>query len=330
MIRSTVTRAADQSTIQTEGCAASESVKPGRVSACLELTKPGITKLVTITALVGLLISGLDSGVNSLQHWMVLILGVTIGTAIASGGANALNMWYESDLDARMDRTKGRPIPSTRLSSMFVLWFGLFLCALGAAVLWLTVGTLPALIALITAASYVVIYTPLKTVTITNTLIGAVPGALPTLIGTTAATEGHGFAPLGAPIGIMLFTVMFVWQLPHFFAIAWMCRHDYERGGFRMLPSIDDDGNHTAAVMICTSLLLIPVTLAPLWIVPDLAGWGTGAGALLTGILLVALCVRFARRRTDQNARKVFFGSIIHLPLYMSIFVIEALVRTWL
>ena len=303
---------------------------PSTLSACVELTKPGITRLVTITALVGLLISGLHHHVTGLSNWIILILGCATGTALASGGANALNMWYESDLDARMDRTKSRPIPSTRLTPRFVLLFGLTLCATGAAVLALTLSQLSAIVALVTAALYVVIYTPLKTRTITNTLVGAVPGALPTLIGTCALSQATGFAKLADPIGLMLFTLMFVWQLPHFFAIAWMCRRDYERGGFRMLPAIDASGNHTAAIMIFTSLLLIPVTLAPLRIVPDLAGIPTALAAVILGLLMVALSIKFAVARTDRAARTVFFGSIIHLPLYMLVFVADALARALL
>ncbi len=304
-----------------------EAMTSSLLSACVELTKPGITKLVTITALVGLLIGGLHYQLTGLSNWIIMIIGCVIGTALASGGANALNMWYESDLDALMDRTKTRPIPSTRLSPMFVLWFGLLLTIVGSGVLWWTLGLMPALIAVFTTISYVVMYTPLKTKTITNTLVGAVPGALPTMIGTTAVAPGIGFEPLTDPIGLMLFALMFVWQLPHFFAIAWMCRVDYDKGGFRMLPSVDESGNHTAAAMIFSSLLLIPISLLPLKYIPELSGWATGAAGVLLGLMLVWLSIRFARLRTDRSARVVFFGSIVHLPLYMAVFVIEAFVR---
>lgn len=297
------------------------------VAACKELTKPGITKLVTITALVGLGLAGLHYGVERPMDWVRLILGVGFGTAIASGGANALNMWYESDRDALMKRTRVRPIPSRRLSSRFVLFFGLGMTILGCAVLGLTAGMLPALVALVTAASYVLIYTPLKPVTITNTLIGAVPGALPTIIGTAAVAPGIGFWPLFEPVGLMLFCLMFLWQLPHFFAIAWMCRVDYELGGFRMLPIVDPVGNHTAATMVVTSALLIPVGLTPLWITPELSGWATATASVVLGLLLVWLSLKFAITRTDRAARAAFFGSIIHLPVYLVVLVAEAGVR---
>lgn len=312
---------------ETPECEQEQEIRTSLFSACVELTKPGITKLVTITALVGLLIGGLHHGLTGVSNWITMIIGCIAGTALASGGANALNMWYESDLDALMDRTKTRPIPSTRLSPLFVLWFGLILTIVGSGVLWLTLGLMPALIAVFTTISYVLMYTPLKTKTITNTLVGAVPGALPTMIGTSAVASGTGFEPLTDPIGLMLFSLMFVWQLPHFFAIAWMCRVDYHKGGFRMLPSVDESGNHTAAAMIFSSLLLIPISLLPLKYIPELSGWATGAAGVLLGLMLVWLSIKFARLRTDRSARVVFFGSIIHLPAYMTVFVIEAFVR---
>tara|TARA_R110002073_G_scaffold118918_6_gene259506 strand:- start:21106 stop:22107 length:1002 start_codon:yes stop_codon:yes gene_type:complete len=306
---------------------------PTIFSACVELTKPGITKLVTITALVGLLIGGLQYDITGWTRWIQLILGVILGTSLASGGANALNMWYESDRDALMNRTKVRPIPSQRLSASFVLAFGIIMTIVGTVILWLACGIIPALVALITTASYVLIYTPLKPITITNTLIGAIPGALPTMIGTTAVAPasqfGSGFGLLTEPIGLMLFTLMFVWQLPHFFAIAWMCKDDYKAGGFRMLPIVDPQGNHTAVTMIITSAVLIPCGLAPLWIIPNLAGWFTAAASILFGTALIYLSVKFATSRTEKAARKVFFGSIVHLPVYLTVLVIEATIKNF-
>jgi protoheme IX farnesyltransferase len=236
-------------------------------------------------------------------------------------------MWYESDRDALMNRTKVRPIPSKRLTSRFVLFFGLMLTIVGTMILWITLGQIPALVALLTAASYVLIYTPLKPITITNTLIGAVTGALPTMIGTTAVAPGEGFGLLLEPIGLMFFTIMFVWQLPHFFAIAWMCKDDYKAGGFRMLPAVDPKGNHTALTMIVTSAILIPCGLSPLWIIPDLAGVLTAIASILLGGLLIYLSIQFAIKKTVKAARAVFFGSIIHLPVYLLVLVAEATIR---
>ena len=150
------------------------------------------------------------------------------------------------------------------------------------------------------------------------------------MIGTAAVAPGPGFVPLTDKIGLTLFFLMFVWQLPHFFAIAWMCRKDYQAGGFKMLPSIDPQGNHTAAVLLVTSALMIPVALIPLRVIPELAGWATGTAAAVLGLALVSVSIRFARKRTDANARIVFFGSIIHLPVYLTVLVAESLVRFWL
>tara|TARA_R110002072_G_scaffold42064_21_gene119097 strand:+ start:419791 stop:420807 length:1017 start_codon:yes stop_codon:yes gene_type:complete len=310
-----------------------DAIPQSTFTACVELTKPGITKLVTITALVGLLLSGLHYDLVGLALWIKLIIGTIVGTVLASGGANALNMWYESDRDAMMNRTKVRPIPSNRLSPNFVLAFGIILTIIGTLILWLACGIIPALVAIVTTVSYVLIYTPLKPLTITNTLIGAIPGALPTMIGTTAIgstiyAPTVGFDLLTEPIGLMLFILMFVWQLPHFFAIAWMCKDDYQAGGYRMLPIVDPKGNHTAVTIIVTAIMLIPCGLSPLWIIPDLAGWFTGAASIILGGMLVFLSIKFALSRTVLNARKVFFGSIIHLPIYLIVFVAEASIRT--
>jgi heme o synthase len=298
------------------------------LSACIEATKPGITRLVTITALVGLLLAGLHAGDLTLTDWIRFALGVSVGTALAAGGANALNMWYESDRDARMGRTAARPIPSERLSSTFVFWFGLAILVGGTAIVELTCGVMPALVVLASAGSYILLYTPLKPITIWNTLVGAIPGALPTMIGTAAVSKAPGFDALADPIGLALFALMMVWQIPHFLAIAWMCKSDYEKGGFRMLPVIDPTGRITAIIMVATAVLLIPVSASIVLVIPDLLGWPTLAACILLGLMLVALCVRVAVQPTKTVARKAFIGSIIQLPVLLMIMVAEALVRT--
>lgn len=298
------------------------------LSACIEATKPGITRLVTITALVGLLLAGLHAGDLALTAWIRLALGVTFGTALAAGGANALNMWYESDRDARMGRTASRPIPSERLSPTFVFWYGLALIIAGTAIVHFTCGVMPALVVLASAASYIILYTPLKPLTIWNTLVGAIPGALPTMIGTAAVSKAEGFDALADPIGLALFALMMVWQIPHFLAIAWMCKADYEKGGFRMLPVVDPTGRLTAIIMVATAVLLIPVSASIVLVIPDLLGWPTLVACIVLGLMLVALCVRVAVHPTETVARKAFIGSIIQLPVLLMIMVAEALIRT--
>lgn len=300
----------------------------GVLSACVETTKPGITRLVTITASVGLILAGLYHGGLHALDWLRLAVGVVAGTALAAAGANALNQWYESDRDARMRRTSGRPIPSARLSTASVFWLGTGLVVAGTAVLYALCGVMPALIALASAASYVVLYTPLKPLTVWNTLVGAVPGALPTMIGTAAVAPGVGFEPLADPIGLALFALMMVWQIPHFLAIAWMCRADYEQGGFRMLPAIDPTGKLTAWIIVGSSLLLIPVSASIVFTAPALLGWPTIAASVALGLLLVALGMRVAIHPTDKTARAVFIGSIIHLPVLLLVMVAEAVLRS--
>jgi protoheme IX farnesyltransferase len=300
----------------------------GVLAACVEAAKPGITRLVTITAVVGLILAGLHYGGLHAWDWVRLGAGVVLGTALAAGGANALNQWYESDRDARMRRTQSRPIPSGRLTPRFVFWQGLGMVIAGTAVLYVLCGVMPALIALASAGSYVILYTPLKPLTIWNTLIGAIPGALPTMIGTAAVAPGEGFEPLSDPIGLALFSLMMVWQIPHFIAIAWMCRADYALGGFRMLPAVDTTGKLSAWIIIGFSLLLVPVSASVVFAAPDLLGWPTIAACVLLGLLLVGLGTRVALHPTEKTARAVFIGSIIHLPVLLIIMVAEAVLRT--
>lgn len=304
-----------------------ETPAPGLLSACVEVTKPGITRLVTITACVGLILGGIQHGGLTLWDWVRLGLGVVIGTALAAGGANALNQWYEADRDARMRRTAARPVPSGRMSGRAAFFYGMSLVIAGTVVLYLLCGTMPAFVALASAGSYIIFYTPLKPVTIWNTLVGAIPGALPTMIGTAAVAPGGGFEPLGDPIGLALFSLMMVWQIPHFLAIAWMCKADYELGGFRMLPAIDASGRLTSWVIVGTSLLLIPVSASVVFSAPGLLGWATVTACVVLGLMLVGLGMRVVLQPTEKTARAVFLGSIIHLPVLLLVMVFEAVVR---
>jgi len=300
----------------------------GTLGALLETTKPGITKLVTITAMVGFVLGVLGHGEFAVARIAVLGLACMVGTAMAAGGANALNMWLEMERDRAMHRTRQRPLPSRRIEPASAAWFGAVLTVVGVLVLAAVAGPMPALVALACAAVYVLAYTPLKPITPWNTLIGAIPGALPPLIGTAAASPESGFAALGEPIGWALFALMMVWQLPHFFAIAWLHRADYERGGFRMLSVRDETGRRTGVAIFATALLLVPATLAPAWAAPGLIGWPYMVFALVSGVAYAYLAFRFARERTDRRARAVFFASIAHLPVLMIMMTGEGLIRT--
>ncbi|MEQ8770445.1 MAG: heme o synthase [Phycisphaerales bacterium] len=304
------------------------TAEPASARAYVETTKPGITRLVTITACVGLVMGALASGDVSPARLAYLVIIVAVGTALASGGANALNMWLEAARDARMRRTSGRPLPSHRLAPGGVARFGVVTTLLGVLVLALGAGPAPAIVALACAGVYVFVYTPLKTRTAWNTVVGTIPGALPPIIGTSAVAATSGPGALAEPLGWSLFALMTVWQLPHFYAIAWMYRDDYERGGFRMLSLGDDRAARTSLAMVALAALLIPATLSPALAAPHLLGLPYIALASLTGVAFLAACVRFRMDRTRSRARAVFLASIAHLPLLMLAMVIEALTRS--
>lgn len=300
-----------------------EQAETSLASAYIESAKPGITRLVTITAGVGFILAALGRADWTLHTLLITGLGTIIGTALASAGANALNMWYEAESDARMHRTRNRPIPSGRLTRKETARAGIFLSILGIVLTMLLAGTAAALICLLCVVSYVLLYTPMKTRTIWNTLLGTIPGALPPMIGAAAATQGMGPERLNSPVGWSLVALMVVWQIPHFLAIAWLHRDDYARGGHRMLPIIDPSGRITSIVIVFTAILLLPATLLPAFAMPTL-GLATIIGATATGLAYIALCVRLAIRRTDRDAKIVFIASISHLPLLLLIIVADA------
>jgi len=260
-------------------------------------------------------------------------VGCALGTALSASGANALNQWWERERDAVMPRTCARPLPQARVTPRQALVCGLVFSALGVGML-AAVGPAPALVSLATILIYVLLYTPLKPVTTVNTLVGAIPGALPPLIGWTAAASGNplragsGVGGLGAllePGGWSLFALMFVWQIPHFLAIAWMYRDDYAKGGYRMLPIADPDGRRTANTILLWAVLLVPATVAPAVLLHDRLSLVSVVFAVLSGAGYVALAVRLWRTREIKHARAVFIASVIHLPLLLIVMVADAL-----
>ncbi|RMH14895.1 MAG: protoheme IX farnesyltransferase, partial [Planctomycetota bacterium] len=271
------------------------------VRALMETTKPGITKLVTITSMVGFVLAWLGQRDASLGSFLWLGFIASVGTYLSAGGANALNQWWESERDARMRRTLGRPLPAERLAQTTVLKLGLVLALGGTAVLLLA-GPIPALIALTCTIVYVFVYTPLKPKSAWCTLVGAIPGALPPMIGWAAASTKPGFDSMLEPGAQSLFWLMMVWQIPHFMAIAWMFRDDYARGGMRMLPVIDRTGKGTSFVICLTAALLIPATMAPAFAMWGVLGWASLLVALASGLVFLAMSVRLSRERTEQMA----------------------------
>lgn len=290
-----------------------------KTRAIVETTKPGITRMVTITAIVGFIAAAVD---RSWTTWSVVgaLVWCVLGTALSSSGANALNQWWERSRDARMARTSGRPLPRGAVEPSLVLWWGVALSVLGVGVLALGNGPAAASVSLACIVSYVLVYTPLKPVTSFSTLVGAVPGALPPLIGWCAATASWQGLMMGG--GWSLFGLMFVWQLPHFLAIAWMYREDYRLGGYKVLPVLDPTGVATSGAMLGTAFLQIPATLLPLLTLERL-GAAYLLVALITGSGYLWLSLRLARRRSRQAARTVFFASIAHLPLLLIALVLD-------
>ena len=279
----------------------------------LTLTKPRLNLLVLMTTLGGLYLAA-PAGVP-----LDVLFHTVVGTALVAGGAAALNQVWERKTDRLMRRTAGRPLPGGRLGVGEGTWFGLALSAIGLAELAVAVNVTAAWVAGVTLISYVLMYTPLKTRTSLSTLVGAIPGALPPVIGWAAA---QGTITLPA---IVLFGIVFFWQMPHFLAIAWMYRADYARAGIPLLPVLEPDGRRTSQQALLYAAGLWPVSLMPL--VVGLAGPAYGAVATILGLLFIWLCFRFAQDRSQQNARQLFLFSITYLPILWAALVID---RLWL
>lgn len=274
-----------------------------------ELVKARLTALVLLTTLVGFYAG---SGAP-IDYW--IMLHALLGTALVACGAAALNQLLERELDAKMRRTEDRPLPSGRLSPDAVLIIGAALSVAGLLDLLLAVNALTAVLGALTLASYLFIYTPLKRVTTLNTLIGAIPGAIPPLMGWTAARGEISAA------GWSLFAILFLWQLPHFMAIAWLYREDYARAGFKMLPIVDPDGRKTAAQAVCHAFGLIPVSLFPALL--GVAGVVYFGGALVLSIAFLFFAIQFSRSLTAERAKRLFIASIVYLPLLLGLLVID-------
>jgi heme o synthase len=294
---------------------AAEAVTFGqRVGAFVELTKPGIVRMVLVTSATGFFMA------SALGHPIdfVLLLHALLGIGLAASGACGLNEYAEWQADARMRRTAGRPVPSGRMKPRTALHFSTALAVLGLAHLQLFVNALTAALVALTIVTYVLIYTPLKRLTWTATLVGAVPGALPILAGWTAGGGG-----ISAP-GLALFAILFVWQMPHFYALAWIYRGDYARGGFRMLTIDDPAGSRTALHIVLFGTILIPVSMLPTLL--GLTGPLYLAVALVLGMAFLGLGVAMAMERDDRRAMRLFLGSVAYLPLLLLAMVVDRFV----
>lgn len=288
-----------------------------RMTDFLSLTKPRVVAMIVLTTLAGYYLGSAD-----IPFEFVRLLSTLVGTAVAAGGTLALNQYLERDLDARMQRTRDRPIPDGRLAPADALAFGALLTAAGVLYLALAVDVLPAAVTAITSVAYLFAYTPLKRRTSLCSVVGAVPGALPPLTGWAAASGG---LDLGAWI---IFAIMFLWQIPHSLAIAQLYQSDYARAGVRLLPVIDPDGTSTGYQIVINSLALTAVGLMPTAI--GLAGSFYFCIALALGLGLLASAIRLARSGTSVDARRLLLFSLVYLPFLFGTMVANKLgTPTW-
>jgi protoheme IX farnesyltransferase len=276
-------------------------------AAYLDLTKPRITLLVVLTAAAGFCLAS-KSGINYLR-----LLNASAAIALLSSGIGTLNQYLERERDGLMLRTKMRPLPSHKLSPLSALVFGILLSVAAIAHLAFFINPLAALLGIITLTSYLFLYTPLKTKTSLSTVIGAFPGAMPPMMGWVAA---RGEVSLEAWI---LFAILFLWQFPHFLAIAWMYKEDYARAGIKMLPVVEPDGRITAQQIVSYTLMLLPVSLLPG--VVDLAGQVYLVGALLLGLGFLYFSLRAAISRSKWQARRLLLASVLYLPALFALMV---------
>jgi heme o synthase len=267
----------------------------------LALTKPRLNILVVATSAAGYYL-GAAPPLN-----LPAMAAAVSGTALVAAGAAALNQVYERDTDALMRRTRSRPLPDGRVTASDARLFGVLLSAAGLVLLGALVNLQATALALATLVTYLIIYTPMKRRSPLATLVGAVPGALPPLIGWVAA---HGSVSVG---GAALFLIVFLWQIPHFMAIAWLYRDDYGKAGFPLLPVIEPDGRRTGRQAVAYAAALVPASLIPAFV--GLSGSVYAVVALVLGAALLWLAVRFAVTRSDRSARWLFFSSITYLPL---------------
>jgi protoheme IX farnesyltransferase len=274
-----------------------------------DLVKARLTFLVVLTTLVGFYVA-----TRGAVAW-ALLAHTMAGTALLACGAAALNQLREREYDAKMRRTQSRPLPSGRLQPETVLIFGGAASVAGLLELALGVNLLTSLLGAITLVTYLFVYTPLKRLTWLNTAVGAIPGALPPLMGWTAVRDD-----LSAE-GWALFAILFFWQIPHFLAIAWLYRDEYEKAGFVMLPSVDRDGLRTGHQAVNHTFGLLLASLSP--VLFHLAGPIYLCGALMLGVSFLVLAFQFSRRLTVRSARLLFFMSIIYLPLLLGLMVLD-------
>ena len=278
------------------------------------MTKPGILIMVLVTTAVGFYFA--DHGI----HRPILLLWTLLGSALTCGGASVLNQYLERDVDALMNRTHKRPIPMGIISPEEAMSFGISLILIGLLVFCWKVNLLTAFLSLLTCFLYIVVYTPMKRLSWLNTTFGAIPGAIPPLGGWAAATNHLD------PGGWVLFLIMFTWQHPHFYAIAWLLKEDYKKAGFKMLPCVYPDAKFTFSQITAFSFLLIAFSLMPTLM--GMSGRIYFWGALVLGIGVLYTAFLFQRSQSNVDARKILGASIMYLPLLLILIIVDGFFNT--
>ena len=281
-------------------------------AAYFELTKPSITFLILVSTALGYYL-----GAGEIDNWSRFFITL-IGSGLVSSGAGALNHFAEQESDQRMNRTKSRPIPTGMIAPNHAMFFGIAITLLGVGILFFLINELTAILALITTLLYLFIYTPLKKITWLNTSIGAIPGALPPLGGWVAATGTLN------PEAWILFGILFLWQHPHFYSIAFMCKEDYKRANLKMLPVLETDGKRTNRQIIWHALLLIPVSLMPSYI--GLLGMTYFWGALILGIGYFVSGFPLVKNYSLGNAKFLLKVSVVYLPALFGMIILDKMV----
>lgn len=280
-----------------------------RVAAFVELTKPRIAVLLVLTSAAGFYLASRGPFDYYLfAHSMIAI-------ALLAFGVATLNQYWERDIDKLMERTSTRPLPTSKVTPTESLVFGIVQCAVAEIYLFIFVNTLTSILGLVVIVGYVLVYTPLKTRTSVSTAIGAIPGALPPLMGWTAAANEISLAAWA------LFAMQFLWQFPHFMAIAWMYREEYKKAGILMLPVIEPSGRLTSRQIVLFSLMLLPVSLAPFFFA--VSGFVFLIGASILGVLLLLVSIQSARAKTNEMAKRLLLASVIYLPLLFILMVAD-------
>jgi len=290
--------------------AGAAAATPSRLRDFYELTKPRMNFLVTITTLVGCYMAS-----TGRMNWTLLI-NTVIGTALTAASSAVLNQFVERGYDALMRRTQDRPIPAGRVTLLESMLFGTLLGLLGLVYLAVFVNLLTAFLGAITLITYIFLYTPMKRWSSLCTIVGAIPGAIPPVMGFTA------FQNALSPAALAVFGILFLWQMPHFLAIAILYKDDYARGGFKMLPVIDDESlTLTHRQIVIYSIALLPMTMLPAAL--HMAGTAYFMAAVLLGLAFLGFAISSAATGTRADARRLFFASIIYLPLLLAALMID-------